>query len=297
MCKIGNSAVIIPNQYVKTEKKNKENKVICPTPETAKRNDSVKVNSKESKNKVTHSVQIDDFKPTKGEKVINTAGSIIGNTQDALDVSKKLVTAGQAAAGTGAIAKITRAITPAIKVVTSLRGVDKIDKLVNNPVANKALGFLSIVGGGFQMRRGFKEIKKGEHEKGGFNIAGGAATVVMGGALVFGAAPVAAAAGAVGLGITVVKYGSGSVKKLGWLKSKDGKDQSTFERLGERSTDAQKAVQKRTGSKALGYVAKVGSSIAMVPVATVVSVGGAVVQGGKTVGGAVSGAWNYLFKR
>ena len=86
MCKIGNSAVIVPNQYVKTEKQNKENKVICPTPETAKRNDSVKVNSKESKNKVTHSVQIDDFKPTKGEKVINTAGSIIGNTQDALDV-------------------------------------------------------------------------------------------------------------------------------------------------------------------------------------------------------------------
>ena len=111
-------------------------------------------------------------------------------------------------------------------------------------------------------------------------------SVVTGVALGVGATSVAAVAGGVGLGVMVVKYGNDSVKEQGWLKSKDGKNQSSFERLEERAGDIGNSVEKSTGSKFLGTTTKIASGIAMVPAAVVVSVGGAAVGAGKAIGGA-----------
>ena len=303
MCKIG-SAVIAPNHYSKINKKidqvkdnvtHTASKVVNNIP---KINDSIKLAAKTAKNTVIHSVNISqNLKPEMGEKLTKTVSGVIGNTQDILDVTKKVVTIGESTSQAGALGRTARVVAPTVKTLTSLRLVKGIDKLVNNPIANKTFGVFAVAGGGFEIARGVKEIKKGNKEQGVYNIVNGGASVVCGAALFVGAVPVATAAGVVGLSAGVVKYGNDSVKKLGWLKSKDGKDQSAFERLGERANDAEKAVAKATGSKALGYAAKVGSGIAMVPAAIVTSVGGAVVQGGQVVGNAAGNAWNYLFNR
>ncbi len=302
MCRIGSSAVIVPNQYVKNDKSKSviENKKIeepiCPTRE--KKNDSVNVKSKESKSNVVHSVEIEDnLKADIGEKISKAVSATIGNSQDIISTAKGIVTTAEAGTGVGVVAKITRSLAPTAKVITSFRAVQGIDKLMNTPIANKALGVFSAVGGGFEVYRGVKELKKGNKEQGVYNLVNGGSGIVMGGALLVGVAPVALAASVVGLASEVVKYGSGSVKKLGWLKGKNGESQTAFDRLGERVNDAQKIVENKTGSKALGYVAKVGAGITMVPAAVAVSVGGAVVQGTKTVGSSVSSGWNYLMSK
>lgn len=302
MCKIG-SAVIAPNHYSKINKKidqvkdNVRHAVTNVIANIPKPDDSIKLASKASKN-VIHSVDINQkAKPEIGERVSKTVSGVIGNAQDILDVTKKVVTIGESTTQASALSRAARVVAPTVKTLTSLRIVKGVDKLVNNPIANKAFGVFAVAGGGFEIARGVKEIKKGNKEQGVYNIVNGGATVVCGAALFVGAVPVATVAGAVGLTAGVVKYGNDSVKKLGWLKGKDGKDQSAFERLGERANDAEKAVAKATGSKALGYAAKVGSGIAMAPAAIATSVGGAVVQGGQVVGNAVGNAWNYVFNR
>lgn len=301
MCKV-NSAVL-PNPYINNSTKNSvQNKVnnskSVKTNEpvnSVKDNQSIphknNIETKSSKNNVAHKINIDDDKEVKDiyENVSTNISSSIGTTQTVMDLAKKAAVIGE---GTTVLAKTATVA----RTLTSLSVVKSVDKIASSPIANKALGVFSIVSGGFQAARGIKDIKNGKTERGTFNVLGGASNVVMGGALLVGAAPVAVAAGFVGLGVGVVKYGSSSVKQLGWLKGKDGKAQTAFERLSERANDVQKAVERKTGSKVLGYTAKVASGVAMVPAAIATSVGGAVVSGGKAIGSAVSNAWNYFFK-
>jgi hypothetical protein len=294
MCRVSGSVIAInPYAGINTQSKIDNTKVVSktdiPKVNHTEKKDSVKVNSKSSKNDVIHSVNIEKpVEKTLGEKISKTISGVIGNTQDGLDITKKISSLGTAS---GAVSKVSHVA----KAITSLTVIKSIDKIASKPIVNKALGVFSVVGGGFEIARGVKEIKKGKTEQGVFSVLNGGAGVVMGGALLVGAAPVAVVAGFVGLGVSVVKYGSQSVKDLGWLKGKDGKAQTAFEHLAEKANDAQKSVEKATGSKVLGYVAKVGSGVVMVPAAVATSVAGAVVSGGKAIGNAVSKAWDYLF--
>lgn len=307
MCRVSSltlaNSFTFTNDICKVPAKNKENKNISEkkTTDSEKLHQNQNVEHKNeiaiknSKNTVIHNIQISkDDKEQRDfpEDVSTKAASYISTTQTAMDLAKKATVIGE---GTSRLAKVGSVLGSTAKTITSLSVIKGIDKIASSPIANKTLGVFSIASGGFQAARGIKEIKEGKTERGSFNVAIGASNVVMGGALLVGAAPVAVAAGFVGLGAGVVKYGSSSVKELGWLKSKDGKAQTAFERLAEKSDDAQKYVEKATGSKVLGYAAKVGSGVAMVPAAVATSVGGAVVSGGKAVGSAISNAWNYLF--
>lgn len=292
MCRVSGSGVLTP-QYTKpkTETKKPVQQQDCKDqPVQNKKNDSVKVETKNSKN-VIKPVELDCEKQTTGEKISKGVSGVIGNTQDALDVTKKIVSVSENSAGF--LAKSSKVVAPVIKTVSGLAVVKSIEKVATSPIANKAFGVFAVAGGGFEIARGVKELKKGKTEQGVYNILNGGASVVCGGALFVGALPVAAVAGGVGLGLTVVKYGNDSVKKLGWLKGKDGKAQSAFERLAEKSNDAQKYVEKKTGSKVLGYTAKIGAGVAMVPAAVATSVVGAVYAGGKAIGGGVQKAWNW----
>jgi hypothetical protein len=273
-----------------------DNPVVQQPQTTITPKDESKVKTKTSSKEVIHSVDFPNKDTTPKteakcfeEKCAKTISGVIGNTQDIIMAAKKAGVIAQSSSGLVAKA------SGVVGAIASNKVVQKVDKIVNTSIANKTFGVFAVVGGGFEIARGVKEIKKGNTHQGVYNIASGGTSVVTGVALGVGATSVAAVAGGVGLGVMVVKYGNDSVKEQGWLKSKDGKNQSSFERLEERAGDLGNSVEKATGSKFLGTTTKIASGIAMVPAAVVVSVGGAVVGAGKAIGGAVSGVYNYFF--
>ncbi|MBC7475832.1 MAG: hypothetical protein H7263_16230 [Candidatus Sericytochromatia bacterium] len=225
------------------------------------------------------------------ESTVRSVKDFIGTTQTVVGHVRGFAKIEENA---GKIIKVASKIaTPLAKPIASLEVFNKFEKVITNPVLGKVFGFVSIVTGGFDIKNGITDISNGKKKDGGFKIVSGTAGVVGGVALIVGAAPVAAVAGAVVIGVSVVKYGDESTKKLGWLKDKNGNAQSSFDRLGDRATDIGSSVEKKTGSVVLGTVAKYGSGVIMVPAATVVAVSGAVVNGTKTVGGYVGKAWDW----
>ena len=175
-----------------------------------------------------------------------------------------------------------KTLAAADKVVNAL---EPISNFIQKTPVRAVLGGIGVATGGYEIYRSIaKEQDTGNKV---YGVAHGAVTVVAGGALVVGAAPVAAVAGAVVVGMEIEKFGNGEVQRLGMLKDKQGKNQTAFGRLEERAKDIGAGVKAATGCAILGDITGVASGVLMAPTAGVVALAGA-------VAGGADRAWSFI---
>lgn len=214
------------------------------------------------------------------ESSAKNASMVIGNAQSTIDAIKWLGTVHHTR-NIAVVSKITRSISPLAHVIGSAHAFQQAERALTSKNTNRALGAITIVGSGFDITRGIKQIKQKNNYEGTYNVLNGAVGAVTGTALLGNNIKVATIAGIVGVSLPVAKYGSDSTKKLGWFKDNSGKNETVFENFMDKSKKVGTYIEQQTNNKTLGNLSTLGSSAIMLPIAVGVSVVG-VVAGGTT---------------
>jgi hypothetical protein len=193
--------------------------------------------------------------------------------------------------------RVSKWAGPTAKVITDTKAFQVAGKFVGNPIVTKGAGTLGMISGAFEIKNGITKINKGNQDDGIFLMMDGTSNMVAGGALITGNAKVSSGAAAFGIGMSIGRFGDHSVRELNWLTDNKGKAESVSDRLGDKMWNVHEAVVKSTGNETLGTVTALGAGVIMLPAAGVVTVGGALINGGKQIDMGLISAWDYVFNK